>query len=398
MLDWQTDHKLQQYNIMAILSVQNEYINGQSVTADNLNALVNNASFVNTSNGATDDTSLEVHSGGYLKVKDDGITNAKIATNAVNADSLASDAVTTAKIKDSTGASDGVTTAKIATGAVTVHKLGDGAVTAAKISATDTNLNFNSTNNNIGVGVAADANFQLTVDGGSSKDTIYAKGNQTGAYVDLTLEQEHASGNGGRVRIIQGSNTASLQYQESGERATLNIVDGSLSANAGITVACSSATQASVQPTGSMFASNNSNVDLGGSNNTWDNGYINGGTWTASDENIKQDISDLNEAELKVASALKSMMKKFRLKEAVNKKGDNARIHVGVIAQQVKSAFEAEGLEAYRYAIIGENTWWEKQDEQGEWIFKDEETEGFTKKVKMSVRYEQLLSFIITAL
>mgnify|MGYP003676704631 CR=1 FL=1 len=110
---------------MAILSVQNEYTNGQSVTADNLNALVNNASFVDTSNGATDNTSLEVHSGGYLQVKDDGITNGKIATGAVNADSIAADAVITAKIADSTGDSDGVTTAKIAGNAITSAKISD---------------------------------------------------------------------------------------------------------------------------------------------------------------------------------------------------------------------------------------------------------------------------------
>ena len=272
------------------------------------------------------------------------------------------------------------------------------AVESTMIDSTDTTFNVNDSNNNIGTGALADNNFQLTVDGGSSKDTIYAKGNQTGAYVDLTLEQEHASGNGGRVRIIQGSNNASFQYQENGERATLNITDGGLSANAGITIACSSATQASVQPTGSMYSNPNSNVDLGSATNTWDNGYINGGAWSGSDRNIKQDIEDLSEAELRVATALKGLIKKFRLKDAVVKKGNDARIHIGVIAQDVKAAFEAEGLDAYRYALLGENTWWSKQDENGEWIFKKEETEGFTKHTKMSVRYEQLLAFIISAI
>ena len=278
--------------------------------------------------------------------------------------------------------------------------IADNAVTSAKISSTDTTLNVNDTNNNIGTGALADAGYQLTVDGGTGKDTIYAKGNQASAYVDLDLENESGTGNGGRMRIIQGSNVASFQYQENGERATLNISDGSLSANAGITIACSSASQASVEPTGSMYSNPNSNVDLGSSANTWDNGYINGGAWTGSDRNLKQDIEDLSEAELRVATALKGLMKKFRLKDAVAKKGDDARIHVGVIAQDVKAAFEVEGLDAYRYAIIGEDTWWSKQDEDGEWIIKNDNPNDatYTEYTKMSVRYEQLLAFIIAAM
>jgi len=272
------------------------------------------------------------------------------------------------------------------------------AVESTMIDSTDTTFNVNDTNNNIGTGALANSDFQLTVDGGSGKDTIYAKGNQASAYVDLKLENESATGLGGRFRIFQGSNNAALQYQESSERLTLNITDGSLNANAGITIACSSAAQAVLAPSGSMYSNPNSNVDLGTASNTWDNGYINGGSWSGSDRNLKQDIEDLSEAELRVATALKGLMKKFRLKDAVVKKGDEARIHIGVIAQDVKSAFEAEGLDAYRYALLGEDTWWSKQDEEGEWIFKDEETEGFTKHIKMSVRYEQLLAFIISAL
>ena len=110
---------------MAILSKGNTYSSGDSVTAANLNSLVDSATFVSGSNETTDNTSLEVHSSGYLQVKDDGITNAKIATGAVNADSIAADAVITAKIADSTGDSDGVTTAKIAGNAITSAKISD---------------------------------------------------------------------------------------------------------------------------------------------------------------------------------------------------------------------------------------------------------------------------------
>lgn len=308
---------------------------------------------------------------------------------------------TVTSVTGSGGITGSVTTSgslSLANLGVTTAKLADNAVTSAKISSSDTTFNVHDTNNNIGTGALADASYQLTVDGGTVKDPIYAKGNQAQGYVDFDLENESSTGLGGRVIITQGSNSASFQYQESDKNATLNVVDGSLTANAGIRINCDSASKGQVFPTGSMRVGNNTNVDLGTSSSTWDNGYIDGGAWTGSDRNLKQDIEDLSEAELRVATALKGLMKKFRLKASVVNKGEDARIHIGVIAQDVKAAFDAEGLDAYRYALIGEDTWWSKQDENGEWLFKNEETAGYTKHTKMSVRYEQLLAFIIAAL
>jgi hypothetical protein len=123
MLDWQTDHKLQQYNIMAILSKGTTFSSGQSVTAANLNALVDSANFVAGGSGTTDNTTLQVHGSGYLEVKDGGITNAKLAAGAVNASSIA----------DGT-----ITVTQLANDAVITEKIADNAITSAKISDTDT--------------------------------------------------------------------------------------------------------------------------------------------------------------------------------------------------------------------------------------------------------------------
>ena len=401
---------------MAILNQSNLYTSGESVTAANLNALIGQATFSTNNGEAVDGSTLQVHStAGYLMVKDGGITSTKLAAGAV----------------DSAIGAGGITDTQLASDAVTTIKIADNAITSAKISDTDTQflvddtsaqkkvvineagadvdfrvegdtdanlLVCDATNDTIGIGGAPGSTFKLNVDSGSGKDTIYAKGDQSSAYVDLNLENENSGGLGARVQVIQGINKATFQYQENGERATMNILDGSLSANAGVTIACTSATKGTFLPSGSMFSSNNSRIDLGAATNTWDNAYVNGGAWTGSDINLKQDIEDLDEAELNVAKSLKRLIKKFRLKESVFQKGDNARIHFGVIAQEVKSAFETEGLDPFKYALIGEDTWWEKQNESGVYDFKHEETEGYTKKTKMSVRYEQLLAFIITAL
>ena len=50
-------------------------------------------------------------------------------------------------------------------------------------------------------------------------------------------------------------------------------------------------------------------------------------------------IADLTAAEKAVGQALKGMMKTFKFNEAVLVKGPNARIHFGVIAQDVEAVF-----------------------------------------------------------
>jgi hypothetical protein len=388
---------------------------------------------------------------GADQLQSNAVTTAKINNSAVTTAKINNSAVTTAKINNSA-----VTTAKLADHSVTAVKISntdsnfnvqtDGKVgigtstPSAKLDIlTDSSAEFalkayNSTSTghgafikgggtsgqfrlkvessentdapfvvtgdgNCGIGTeTTSANYQLTVDGGTSKDVLYAKNTSASGYVDAKIENESGTGLGGRIEINQGSNSAFFQYQESGENASIAVVDGSLSANAGIKIDCDSASLGQVFASGSMAVGSNTNVDLGTASATWNNGYIDGGAWTGSDRNLKQDIEDLSEAELRVATALKGLMKKFRLKASVEKKGDDARIHIGVIAQDVKAAFEAEGLDAYSYAIIGEDTWWSKQDENGEWLVKKQETVGYIKHTKMSVRYEQLLAFIIAAM
>ena len=122
MADWRTDHKLQHNKKMAILSKGNTYSSGDSVTSTNLNALVDSATFVSGSNQTTDNSTLEVHSSGYLQIKDGGITNAKLAAGAVNASSIGSGTITDTQLADN---------------AVISAKLADNAVTSAKISDTD---------------------------------------------------------------------------------------------------------------------------------------------------------------------------------------------------------------------------------------------------------------------
>ena len=124
--------------------------------------------------------------------------------------------------------------------------------------------------------------------------------------------------------------------------------------------------------------------DLGTSSYSWDDVYATNGTIQTSDANEKQDIEPLSEAEQRVAVAAKGLLRKFRWKSAVEEKDDDARIHFGIIAQDLQAAFEAEGLDAGRYAMFIHSTW--TDEETGE------------ERSRMGVRYSELLAFIIAAI
>jgi hypothetical protein len=80
--------------------------------------------------------------------------------------------------------------------------------------------------------------------------------------------------------------------------------------------------------------------------------YAATGAINTSDRESKQDIDNLDAVEKRVALRIKGLIKKFKFKDAVAKKGNAARIHVGVIAQDVAAAFEVEGLDPTDYGMF----------------------------------------------
>ena len=131
-------------------------------------------------------------------------------------------------------------------------------------------------------------------------------------------------------------------------------------------------------------------ADLGSSSNRWDDVYATNGTIQTSDQNEKQSIQSLTTAEMNVGKKLSSLIKTFKWNSSVEEKGDSARTHTGIIAQDVKQAFTDEGLDVANYALFISNTWWENSEGD----IKEEATDGYTEKNRLGVRYSELLSFI----
>ena len=99
-----------------------------------------------------------------------------------------------------------------------------------------------------------------------------------------------------------------------------------------------------------VYPSINNALTSGTSTHRWKAVYAVNGTIQTSDENMKEEIGEIPEAVFKAWENVKFVQYKF--KEAVKQKGAKARFHIGLIAQRIVAAFEAEGLDAYEYGLV----------------------------------------------
>ena len=119
--------------------------------------------------------------------------------------------------------------------------------------------------------------------------------------------------------------------------------------------------------------------NLGSASNRWATVFAATGTINTSDATQKQQFATLTDAEQATAKAIKGLIKTFKFNDAVTKKGDKARKHIGVSAQDVQAVFIANGLNADEYGLFCSDTL-----EDG--------------SVRLGIRYDELLAFIIAAL
>jgi len=154
--------------------------------------------------------------------------------------------------------------------------------------------------------------------------------------------------------------------------------------------------------------------DLGTSGLRFDDIFATNGTIQTSDQNEKQDIASLTAAEITAAKAISKLFKTFKWQDKVAAKGDAARTHAGVIAQEVQTAMTDAGLDAADYAFWCSDTWWEtstdvpavEADEEAgieardaytridTYYTADEAPEGATQRTRLGIRYPELLAFI----
>lgn len=117
--------------------------------------------------------------------------------------------------------------------------------------------------------------------------------------------------------------------------------------------------------------------------------YAGTGTINTSDAREKTFLT-IEDAETSAALEIKANLRKFKFNDAIESKGDGARIHFGASAQQVGEILTSHGLTPEDYAFYCYDEWEERQDKDG-----NVELEAGNR---YGIRYDELLSFIIAAL
>ena len=159
-------------------------------------------------------------------------------------------------------------------------------------------------------------------------------------------------------------------------------------------------TGSGINTAGPVTATVDNTYNLGSGALRWKTVYSAGGVVTTSDGNTKQDVSELSNAEKATAFKLKSLIRTYRFKDAFELKGENARIHTGIIVQEMAKAFEENGLDPARYGMFCSDTWYEvlgsRVDANGQEYTKD--SKGAVAVTRLGARYDEMLAFIISIL
>ena len=186
----------------------------------------------------------------------------------------------------------------------------------------------------------------------------------------------------------------------------------------------------SIFPCTSTGGGRDNAIDMGNPSVRFDDIRATNGTIQTSDRNDKQQIASLTDAEVTAAKVISTLFKTFKWNDKVEEKGDAARTHTGVIAQDVQQAMTDAGLDAGDYAFFISDTWWETQtevpaveaveaqdavyDEDGNIVTEaveaveaqeaytrtdtyetvEEAPEGATERTRLGIRYPELLAFV----
>lgn len=94
---------------------------------------------------------------------------------------------------------------------------------------------------------------------------------------------------------------------------------------------------------------------LGTAANRWHTVYAATGTINTSDRRAKQNIQEIPDEVLDVVGNIGAAM--YRMRDSVETKQDGARWHFGLIAQDIKEAFEAAGLDGFAYGVLCYDEW-----------------------------------------
>ena len=149
-----------------------------------------------------------------------------------------------------------------------------------------------------------------------------------------------------------------------------------------------------------ILPSDDARISLGSESLRFNQVYSSNAEISTSDKNLKTEISDIDQDLLDDWKDIKWVS--FKMKDSVEEKGDAARIHCGLVAQDVKKAVQAVDVE--EYGLFCHDTWddiWDIEvltvpavlGEDGEVIEEEKKTEVKTLRKaageQYSLRYQE---------
>ena len=204
-------------------------------------------------------------------------------------------------------------------------------------------------------------------------------------YSTLQEVQNFVNGKGIQAKRSSGQSTLTIDSipLDGSSRAVVNINHNSNTDDKRTYIYGSLYTDGPINPV------SDNTYTLGNSGQRWSEVYAANGTINTSDEREKTFLN-IEDAEKDCALEVKKHIRKFQWNEALESKGDEARIHYGVNAQQVRDIFSNHGLDAHKYGLFTYDEWEEEVDEDGNVIIEAGNRYG--------IRYSELLCFIIGAI
>ena len=180
----------------------------------------------------------------------------------------------------------------------------------------------------------------------------------------------------GKIKYLYGSSKGSsiiLQAWKSNAATDLNFT--------GLNISYYASDAKNITP------SSDNDTNLGITSARWKQLYAGTSTISTSDERVKQQIDEIPEQVLLAWGEVNFYQ--FKYNDSVAEKGENARLHIGLIAQRIKTIFESHNLDATKYGLLCYDEW-EAQEEE-----KDEEGNIITPAREAgnlySLRYEECL-------
>lgn len=187
-------------------------------------------------------------------------------------------------------------------------------------------------------------------------------------YLSSNLYQDSA----GAYRFAN-SNAGSYYYQAAGQhfwgRTLYTATPGALAVTVGVAEINSNGqfSANSILAAGLRPVSDNS-TPCGTASYRWTIVYATTGTINTSDARQKTPVRLLKDSEISAAQELASEIGAFQWLEAVEKKGDAARWHIGVTVQRVIEIMEKHSLDPFTYGLVCYDKWDDEFNPEGKLV------------------------------